>query len=70
MPVVATCPLCKHQYPFNFPSFATTKEAWDVLAIARVNFVTMCPECKGRFRANMNDFLTWSDYSLAQNRLE
>lgn len=61
MPVIATCPYCGREYPFEFPSVGKTREEWQLLETAKVNFITTCPHCKGRFRADLNDFLIWHD---------
>ena len=61
MSVVATCPLCAHEYPFDFPIVGKTRNEWKILKASKVNFVASCPQCKGRFRADLNEFLDWQD---------
>jgi phage terminase large subunit GpA-like protein len=61
MPVIATCPHCGREYPFDFPGVGKTKREWTLLESAKVSFISSCPHCHGRFRANMKDFLVWKD---------
>jgi len=61
VPVIATCPLCDGKYDFEFPNVGKTKAEWELLQAAKVNFVTTCTRCNGRFRADMNEFLVWKD---------